>query len=478
MWSLNLPIPSDIRHLYRTDKGKCQTHIVEALGTSDLREADFRKKRRIADLEKEFRRQRSEAAGILPSEVEIAKEYREQFLKIQANGSEEDHDIWHYNASEFAEQVTGLPDKQTPESTARGELVWRIANGAMTLNDLFDEWTSKKGIKGRTLKKYTTAFREFMNYKRLSDGFPEEMSRSAAIGYVDWLNSEGRDQRTKVVKPLSFNTKKDRVSALGAFWNGMEQRGAVRGRNPWQNLSLTERPTTNPSRWEDLSNVGRPKKREHLTEEDLLAILNASGPSGRKASQHSKKEMLEVFALALFTGARQEELCCRRLRDLSKVNNVYWLNIYDSKNASSDRKIPIVHPIAVALLDRLVGNRTNLEDQLFQHLSRAKTDGTYSRNIGKALQRFFAKIPSLEKGQTPYVTRHTFATLMGNREDVIEAVLKRYIGHADKSITDRHYRTITAESLVSFSRKVRYPDSVEQRLLEELELKIEHPEVA
>ncbi len=478
MWCLNLPIPSDLRHLYLYSSGREKTHIVEALGTSDLVEADYRKKRRIADLEKEFRQARNNARGILPSELDVAREFREELKVVRAKGTEDEHDAWLHLSSERAMEIAGDPDKQTPESVARSDIFWKVANGSLTLNDLFDEWTSKSGISGRTLAKYRTAFKEFMGYMKLTDGLPSQMTRAAAVGYVDWLNKEGRSQRTKAAVPLSYNSKKDRVAALSAFWNGVEQRGAVQGSNPWTNLSITEKPTSDLSIWSNLSNIGRPKKRPSFSEADLIAILNAQGPSSGRACQHSKMQMLEVFTLALLTGARLEEVCSRRLKDLSKVSSVYWLTIHDSKNAASDRTIPISHPTGVALIDRLVGDRVRGDDLLFQCLTPAKTDGTYSRNIGKALQRFFAKIPALDSALVPYCARHTFQTLMGNRDDVKDAVLDRYVGHANKSMMDRHYRHISEDTLLSFAQKVRYADSVEKRLREELELLGELPVAA
>lgn len=224
---------------------------------------------------------------------------------------------------------------------------------------------------------------------KLKDCLPSQMTRAAAVGYVDWLNKEGRSQRTKAAVPLSYNSKKDRVAALSAFWNGMEKRSALRGANPWANLQVTEKPTSDPSIWSDLSNTGRPKKRPSFSTDDLLAILNGQGPSGGRACQHSKRQMLEVLTLALLTGARLEEVCSRKLKDLSKESDVYWMTIHDSKNAASDRTIPISHGTGVALIDRLVGDRTDGEELLFDGLTPAKTDGTHSRNIGKALQRLF-----------------------------------------------------------------------------------------
>jgi hypothetical protein len=59
-------------------------------------------------------------------------------------------------------------------------------------------------------------------------------------------------------------------------------------------------------------------------------------------------------------------------------------------------------------------------------------------------------------------------SLMGNREDVKDAVMQRYVGHRPTGMTDKHYREISAESLMSFAQKVRYPAKVEKRM--ELEL--------
>lgn len=115
------------------------THIVEALGTSDLVGADYRKKRRIADLEKEFRQARNKALGILPNELDVAREFREELKVIRARGTEDDHDVWVHLSTEKAMEIAGDPDRQTLESVTRSDTFLKVANGSLTLDDLFNE---------------------------------------------------------------------------------------------------------------------------------------------------------------------------------------------------------------------------------------------------------------------------------------------------------------------------------------------------
>ena len=473
MYYLNHPIPKPLQDHYRTVAGKPQTHIVRALGTADPKEAYLRKVKLLPALMAEFERTKREQKGMLPGDLTAAIAYREQLREADNADNYELSETLSLLVTDVAEQMH-REGGETPQSLRKARDFMRIAQGGETLVEAFDDWLTKGNLPARTQSKYRTALTEFTSFVGGHPLIPD-MNRANAVRYVDWLNSEGRSQRTKKAVPLSFNSKRDRIMALSAFWNkGLSARNKTsEPSNPWSKLEVTEKPTTPSVQWDDLSGVGRPKRRPYFDDADLLAILDAPGPREGGATRYSKPTLLEVLTLGLLTGARPDEVCSLHLRDIRKADGGYLLTIDDAKNVESDRVIPVVHHIAVGILARRIGKRTKREDQLFAEFRPKEGHDNMAELVLRALGRHLQRAADLKPGAVPYCTRHTLTTLMGNHEDVKDAVLQRYVGHKPSGMTDKHYRSISAASLLGFAKKIKYADKVEQRMAEELGILID-----
>jgi len=469
-WYLNHPVPKDLQSVYVTKSGKPQTHIVRTLGTSDMHEAYRRKVTLLPSVLAEFEGERRKLRGMVPADINLAFAFRE---KLNEASNANDYRLSSTIAAVISDQAERIYEAggETQQALKKARDFVRIAEGEETLTEAFEDWLTKGTLPARTQAKYRTALEEFVGFV---GGHPllSEMSRANAIRYVDWLNSEARSQRTTKVVPLSFNTKRDRVMALSAFWNkGLSARGkVVEPVNPWSKLEVTERPTTSDTRWDSTDNVGRPKRREHFDEADLLTILDARGPRESSATKYPKATLLEVFALGLVTGARPDEFCSLHLGDVKKMPGGYLLSFDDAKNSDSDRRIPVVHPVGVAILERRIGKRTKKDEQLFAEFRPKAGQDNMAELVFRALRAHLRRAADLAPGAVPYCTRHTLQTLMGNREDVKDAVMQRYVGHKPTGMTDKHYRSISAEALLSFAKKVKYSAPVEKKLRAELGL--------
>lgn len=475
-WYLNLPIPHAIRHLYPTEAGTPKTHIVESLGTADLNEAARCKALHLARWVAEFRRKEREAAGILPTELDEAQGFRQAIAKASVVRDPRDpdgpteRDLREVLVFTRADEIAELGGS-TPESIQRAQTFADIALGRQTLDELFNEWTSNSALPSRTVAKYRTALDEFTAFLGKKAAFPEDMTRANAIAYADWLNREGRSQRTKKLVPLSMNAKRDRLMALSAFWSkGLELRQKATGSvNPFTRLMVTPRPTASAIQWDDMGNAGRPVRRPDLNADDLLAILDAPGPREGGATRYGKRTLMEVFCLGLLTGARSDEIASLRLRDIKRTDYGYLVTFPETKT-EAQRAIPVAHEIASSIIRRRIGNRISPEEQLFAEFrAKAGTDSIYEL-VGRGLRRHLKKAAGLPEGAVPYCTRHTLQTEMGNREEVRDAVMQAYVGHRPESMTDKHYRRITQETLLAFARQISYPARVEQRMREELGL--------
>jgi integrase len=179
---------------------------------------------------------------------------------------------------------------------------------------------------------------------------------------------------------------------------------------------------------------------------------------------------MEVLSLGLLTGARPDEVCSLLLEHVRRIPGGYSLYFGDPKNDESIRRLPVVHPIAVALIKRRIGDRTDSKAQLFAEF-RPKGDGdNLYELVGRGLNRHLDRATGLTPGAVPYCTRHTFATTVGGLPSVQRVVMQRYIGHKPQDITDRHYQDITPAQLLEVAKVVTYGAGVEQRMRDELAL--------
>lgn len=469
-WFLNYPVPADVQPHYLTKEGKPVDHIVKTTGTGDLNEANRRKYGMIHALQAEFAGLRRASKVTVPGDLASALSLRKE--RDEASNAEDFHrvEVLDMVISDEYDRIAEAGG-DTPQSRKRAANFARIATGSETLVEAFDEWQKNSNMTPRTAGKRRTALDEFC---RFLGGTPlvSDMNRSNTIRYVDWLNKEARSLRTKKMVPLAYNTKRDRVADLGAFWSmGLSARNKVGDQgNPWTGLLITEAPTVSDVAWDDTSNTGKAKRREAFEEAELLAILDAPGPRAGAALRYSKRTVLEVFTLAVLTGARPDEVCSLILQEVRTIEGGYLLHFTETKT-KDDRKIPVVHPIAVALLQRRINDRTDPLAQLFEEFRPKKGGTNMYELVGRALNRHLDRATGLPGEAVPYAARHTFATWVGHdMTGITDHALKRYIGHKPEGMTDKHYRNVKPEALLAVARKVSYPPKVEAGMRAQLGL--------
>jgi len=164
--------------------------------------------------------------------------------------------------------------------------------------------------------------------------------------------------------------------------------------------------------------------------------------------------------LGLFTGARLNELCERRLADVEPVRGRYILHIRNAKTKSGIRSLPIYHKIPVAILRERIGKRKDPAAQLFAEFIPGGPDKRLSWQVQKALGRYRDKV-GLGTETDFHSTRRNFAQRMKALK-VFPLAAMRYVGHKPRDITFGLYSQVTAESLREVARKVAYPKKIEK----------------
>jgi integrase len=129
-------------------------------------------------------------------------------------------------------------------------------------------------------------------------------------------------------------TTKTELSHVSSCWNWMLARGVVEV-NPWLRMG-----SSLPS-----YKRGKEAPRRPWTDAELVTLLKGTP---------TNDPMWALSALALYTGARIEELCSLKIADVDDGT----LRVREGKSAAAVRTVPL-HPVIAPLVKRLVANATD-----------------------------------------------------------------------------------------------------------------------
>jgi integrase len=144
-----------------------------------------------------------------------------------------------------------------------------------------------------------------------------------------------------------------------------------------------------------------------------------------------------VIVIMIYTGLRVGEMC-----DLKKENvNLpeRWIDVVQSKTAAGIRRVPISDKIMPLITDWFQRSQC---DYLIctpsgEHCDSHHFRATYFVPISNAI---------CSSGHLPHDTRHTCISLLA-KAGVDERLIKRIVGHASNSVTDRVYTHLDVEDL-------------------------------
>lgn len=198
--------------------------------------------------------------------------------------------------------------------------------------------------------------------------------------------------------------------------------------------------------------------REIFTPDDLKLIFNS-----KQYAQDTFRKSYQFWCpvLALFTGARVNEIAQLHLEDFQQHDSVWCININNDgdktlKNEASKRLMPL-HPFLVKELNilKLVEQlRKNGEMRFMPDLLKA-TDG-YGVYVSKWFNERYKGGCGIGDGKVFHSFRHTFGTVLSHN-GIDDHSLKALMGHAEKGTTfDTYVKRGTAEKL--YQELVKYLD--------------------
>lgn len=414
-WYVRVRVPPRLR-------GTCGSHVRRALHTRDLDHANVLKWPQVASIKAELARLRA-----MDPQADEAARIRASLLEQRAAGDEEAVETTVDYAADRAEQIEAV--KGLPE--AKSWFALATAN-TPTLGELIEKWLVDEPYKEQTKNQHRAALADVKQYMGGGERLPSDVTDDVAISFVeDHLKKSG----------ASYNTQRRKLNSLVAFWRWLGIRKYVaRGFNPWSGFRLSKHRTKKAT----------PDKRPY-TEAELLKLF---------AVAPKYDGLADVMVLGLYTGARLDELCSLRMRDIERRKGVYFVTLRTAKGITRERTIAVSHRQPVAILSRR-WKKDEEGAQLFPEFNPGGYDKKLSWSVSKAFGRFRDAV-GLPRGVDFHSFRRTLVTLLENA-GVDQVRIARYVGHALPTLAFQLYSGgSTEQTSKEVARRIRYSVKVEQ----------------
>ena len=281
----------------------------------------------------------------------------------------------------------------------------------------------------------------------------------------EYTNTDGRDYRTSIISlpknrkkmkqyrdfnlhellkmdvpeedRLSVDTQSKLISRMTSLWNFLiDEYPDYVTQNVFKKKSVT------------ISSRKAKDKRDNFTDEDIQTIFHHKNylPSifEGNTNQTIKFHYYWIPILACLCGARLEELCQMRVKDIIQVDGIWVYRIREIgkyneeetrvKNPHSERDIPL-HSELIDTLDfiKYVNHVKKMKkERVFWELK--KRGNGYRKNVGKFFnEKYLVKMGIKKRGKSFHSFRHSVETHLTN-QDVNGRFIDFLQGHSQKGI--------------------------------------------
>lgn len=410
-----------------------QTHLRRSLETGDRAEANRRKHAVVGKLKTELEKlrkspEKAKERGISFSD---AKEWRETFKELEAAGDSHNLEELSMQATDMAAEVERLYGFEKAKKWYRTATVL-----TESLSELMTKYLDNSDYKESTKHGHRKALDDVLSYLRDPDAHPQDVTRKVAIKFID-------EELTQ--KNLAHNTIRDRLVSLGGFWKWMSSRGAVpEDTNPWSNHKLSK-----------TKNKGSTPPKRAYSDDELLALIKGTDET-KKWPTYSY--LPDLIVLGMFTGCREEELCCVKVEDITKGRGHFIINVTDAKTKAGIRPVAVTHPAPVAVIKRRMAAKT---ERLFPELKPGGLDNKYSASAVKAYGRY-RRACDVPDGTDYHSFRRNVITVL-ERAKVGQVEIARYVGHNLGTMAgDTYSDGGDVKRSLEASRAVRYSKTIER----------------
>ena len=314
--------------------------------------------------------------------------------------------------SEIEETILGSYGVNYPEQLSTNDLkqsqeTYKLATGKLIyFNEYLEDYLKDAPIDEKTkgMKR-----QQITEYSKLFPMLPDSNHQNT------------RSYIKTVSKDLSNSSIKRNLSSLSVYFEYLRS-----------DMMIIKDDVVNPFKGHKLPEVNRKEANKNRRKEFTVGNIRLLEGELRQRSVSNTaddldKDMYDVFIIAIYTGARREELGQLKLKDYNPANST--ITISDAKTDAGNRIVPL-HPKLSLLFSRLT-NSTDPNEYLFQSLT---TDqyGKRTDALGKRFSRAKKKL-GFDRRYVFHNIRKTVATLL-EQADIPENVCCDIVGH-EKSAT-------------------------------------------
>jgi integrase len=193
---------------------------------------------------------------------------------------------------------------------------------------------------------------------------------------------------------------------------------------------------------------------EPFTNDELTAIFSKDYPA-----KFNKPDLYWLPILALFTGARREELASLHVSNVKTVDGVPCIQIEGGKTADARRLLP-VHPQLVAM--GFMEYAKHVQGMGVEYLFPYLVDGANGRgkNAGRQFANWLEKLKIIDSRKVFHSFRHTVTTRL-HATGANPAHVMQITGHKGEMGQTVHFGTYTHDvglkALADTLEKLAYP---------------------
>lgn len=443
LWHLKRPIPPKLQQHYPSKTpGKFLTHWVESLGTHSRAEAEKLKRAPLRLLEAEFTRHSSGLVSRATSRhAERLASLRQSMADILKDGGDEGSELAIMDMA--VEAAEAMEADHGPHAAS---MAFKLATqpGKLTLREALAERHKGATTREQTKAAEARALADLLEFLGVPDCLPEAVTEAKALQFVDALNDGD----------LSHATKKGRLSCLGRLWKSRKV--------------ASQLPRALHTLWEGHDVKGQRKSTAETTEEagrvwtsaEMIKVFAAADARDKRQRTYTRPLFRELYALGFITGMRLDEVTSLRPADLAPMEGGIVVNIRKAKTAAGLRAIPVVHPVAVRVLQARAAAQKDPKGLLFSECQPGGPDNKTSWHVSKALGKDRARL-GLD-AVTFHSTRATFMTLQENA-GTNHVHVQRYVGHVIDTVMHTDYSAgANVGTLKAIAQAVKFPAEVEE----------------
>jgi integrase len=411
--------------------------VTRTLGTHSKRDAVLRMPAVVDRIQRELTVQIDRAAVPISDPASIlanAQRYRMLVtageITPEAAGEALEHDV-DAHLGHYREMDPDTGGQITPETLpALVAHAHRVASdlGFKTLKEWGDERLSeaKAHLALKTHAAKRTALALLVNhFGALRD--PRSISVTEAGGFV----------RERIISNAkwSLRTKESRLQEVREFFNWLdrpEQIGDIA--NPFRRSAIPR------------GRQGREKTRRGFAPHELETLLLSDWPMPYLSA---------VTLIALYSGARLEEICACATADL--IGDAQAFNVRKAKNSNSVRVIPL-HPIVQPLAKKL--RDTSWDGFLLSGLKVEQGSGKRSHRVTVAFGQWKRRIGLTDPQTVFHSFRNTFITA-AERAGLHREQVSQLVGHAPQSMGARYVDSPELQRLSEFMAMISHGSRID-----------------